>query len=88
MPKRSLEAAPLTVNTLQETPDASASTKAAKKKKKKAKVAQPEAVQEVAASDLDDLFGGLSKAKKQKQMVRVCVRKAKSGNTLGGGHNE
>jgi membrane protein involved in colicin uptake len=82
MPKRSLEAAPLirgatSVNTQQETPDASACTKAAKEKKKKTKAVQPEALEEVAASDLDDLFGGLSKAKKQKQMVRVRVRRAR-----------
>jgi hypothetical protein len=71
MPKRSLEAATTQIEEKATTVGIT-STKDSKKKlkKKKKKKESPEIVEEVAASDLDELFGGLSRAKKQQQMVR------------------
>ena len=47
------------------------STSKKKKKKDKVKDIEEEAAVEVEEAELDDLFGDLSKAKKQKQQVRL-----------------
>jgi len=71
MPKRNLVEAATTLIEKQGTPDGSTGIKDSKRKlkKRKDKKESSDVIEEVAASDLDELFGGLSRAKKQQQMV-------------------